>query len=517
MVLGFDPLNLAALLVLPVLIFLTEYYLSWGTRKSPQSPQIARRRTVGDIPGPAPALPILGTRWIYSVFGRYNLNKVHEAYRDMFQRYGRIVCERALWNFPVVSLLERSDIETVLKYQTKFPLRPPTEVLAWYRKSRPDRYTTLGLVNEQGEKWHMLRSALTPELTSAKTVLRFLPELNQITEDFISFLRTTRGTNGVVSGFEEVANRMGMESICTIVLGRRMGFLEQEVDPKVGKLATAVKCQFCASRDTFYGLPFWKVFPTPAYKLFVKSEEEIYDIVSEMVELALKEERDVCAVDAVSSVFMSVLNAPGLDVREKKAGIIDFITAGTQTIGNTFVFVLYLIAKHPRVQKRLYEELLQVAPGRCSLTADTLRKANYLQACIMEAFRVLPAAPCVARILETDMQLSGYHLSAGTVVLCHTWLACQEEANFSSAKEFLPERWLQNGELARTSPFLVVPFGCGRRVCPGKRFAEQQMHLALAKIVREFHVDFEGELELQFEFLLFPKGPTKFIFHDRSD
>jgi len=51
-----------------------------------------------------------------------------------------------------------------------------------------------------------------------------------------------------------------------------------------------------------------------------------------MVELALKEERDACAVDAVSSVFMSVLNAPGLDVREKKAGIIDFITAGTQTV-----------------------------------------------------------------------------------------------------------------------------------------------------------------------------------------
>jgi hypothetical protein len=51
-----------------------------------------------------------------------------------------------------------------------------------------------------------------------------------------------------------------------------------------------------------------------------------------MVELALKEERDVCAVDAVSSVFMSVLNAPGIDIKEKKAGIIDFITAGTQTV-----------------------------------------------------------------------------------------------------------------------------------------------------------------------------------------
>jgi cytochrome P450 len=56
------------------------------------------------------------------------------------------------------------------------------------------------------------------------------------------------------------------------------------------------------------------------------------------------------------------------------------------------VFVLYLIAKNPRVQKRLYEEILQVAPGRCPLTAETLRQATYLQACIMEAFRRVTTA-----------------------------------------------------------------------------------------------------------------------------
>lgn len=58
----------------------------------------------------------------------------------------------------------------------------------------------------------MLRSVLTPELTSAKTIQRFLPELNQVIEDFMSFLRTTRDKHGVISGFEELANRMGLES-----------------------------------------------------------------------------------------------------------------------------------------------------------------------------------------------------------------------------------------------------------------------------------------------------------------
>lgn len=58
----------------------------------------------------------------------------------------------------------------------------------------------------------------------------------------------------------------------------------------------------------------------------------VLSIVSEMVESALREERDTCAVDAVSSVFMSILNAPGLDVGEKKAAIIDFIASGMQTV-----------------------------------------------------------------------------------------------------------------------------------------------------------------------------------------
>lgn len=61
-----------------------------------------------------------------------------------------------------------------------------------------------------------------------------------------------------------------------------------------------------------------------------------------MVESALKEERDMCAVDAVSSVFISILDAPGLDVREKKAAVIDFIAAGMQTV-SLFMLSVYLL------------------------------------------------------------------------------------------------------------------------------------------------------------------------------
>lgn len=54
---------------------------------------------------------------------------------------------------------------------------------------------------------------------------------------------------------------------------------ENNVDPMGKTLADAIRGQFCASRDTFYGLPLWKVFTTPAYKQFIHCEDTIYEYV----------------------------------------------------------------------------------------------------------------------------------------------------------------------------------------------------------------------------------------------
>ncbi|XP_073979456.1 cytochrome P450 family 24 subfamily A member shade isoform X2 [Rhodnius prolixus] len=385
---------------------------------------------------------------------------------------------------------------------------------------QPRHHQRCGVICRQGETWHRLRSLLTPELTSSRTMHKFLPELTVVADDFSRLVMHSReGPNGLVRGFEELACRIGLESTCTLILGKRLGFLEKEVSPLAARLAEAVKDLFCASRDTFFGLPFWKLLPTPAYRKFMSSENTIYDVISELVDSAQKQEEDTCELDdAVQSVFMAILRAPGLDLRDKKAGIIDFIAAGIKTLGNTLVFLLYLMAKNKQCQEKLYEEIWRLAPNGASLDSATLRNAHYLRACIMEAFRVLPTAPCVARILESDVQLGGYHLKSGSVVLCHTWLACMDEANFEDAKVFSPERWLGsdgNCSTGNSHPFLVVPFGVGRRMCPGKRFVELELQVVLALMVRQFEIDFEGHLELEFEFLLAPKSPANFLFKER--
>ncbi|XP_012164110.1 ecdysone 20-monooxygenase isoform X2 [Bombus terrestris] len=511
-----------AVALLTILVFATSYRPAWwfwsGTSQKSNVPSgeekhDKKREAVTKVPGPYP-LPILGTRWIFSCIGYYKLSKVHDAYKDLNKRYGPLCKEEALWNFPVISVFSRQDIEAILRRNSKYPLRPPQEVISYYRRTRRDRYTNLGLVNEQGQTWHDLRLALTSELTGANTVLGFFPALNIAADSFIELIRRRR-TGYEVIGFEELAYKMGLESTCTLILGRHLGFLKPDSSSELAtRLAEAVRIHFTASRDAFYGLPLWKLLPTSAYKQLIESEDEIYNIISEIVEATILEKRNDARDESVEAVFQSILKQKSLDICDKKAAIVDFIAAGIHTLGNTLVFLFYLIGRNPDVQAKLYEETYSLAPPGCDLTIDDLRRAKYLRACITESFRMIPTTTCIARILDEPIELSGYHLTTGTTVLLHTWIAGMDEENFKDAGRYLPDRWLTS--INPHSPLLVAPFGTGRRICPGKRFVDLALQLILAKIVREFEIIADEELDLQFEFILAPKGPVSLGFRDRS-
>lgn len=350
-----------------------------------------------------------------------------------------------------------------------------------------------------GESWHHLRSSLTTDLTSPKTIASFLPEVAEIARDWCHLIKLERNQDCIIENLEKLGSRVGLETTCALVLGRRMGFLLPDGESQSAKrLSVAVHNHFISSRDTYYGLPLWKLFPTPAYQRLVKSEEDIYSLALELIETADESTKE-------SAVFQSVLNA-NIDDREKTAAIVDFIAAGIHTLSNTLLFLLYLVASHQDVQQKLFDEINQSS------------STTYLKACIMESYRLLPTANCLARITEQEMELAGHKLSAGSVVLCHTGVACRDERNFERANDFRPERWLENEKAATmtTATYLVIPFGVGRRACPGKRFIEQTLPIILKNTVKNFIIKCDKPLELEFEFLLAPKSPVSLYFIDRE-
>lgn len=76
-----------------------------------------------------------------------------------------------------------------------------------------------------------------------------------------------------------MANLMGLEAVCSLILGRRLGFLTRSTErpERAQILASAVKELFIAQRDSYFGLSLWKYIPTQTYRRFSKAEHTIYE------------------------------------------------------------------------------------------------------------------------------------------------------------------------------------------------------------------------------------------------
>ncbi|KAK9879235.1 hypothetical protein WA026_004084 [Henosepilachna vigintioctopunctata] len=396
------------------------------------------------------------------------------------------------FNIPMYSIFERADIEKVMKAPSKYPVRPPTAAIVAYRYSRPDRYSSAGVVNEQGEKWHNLRLSLTSELTSPKTIANFHAEVKNLARDWCREIKSAKCHSGAVDNIANLLLPLCIETSCALILGRRLGFMCPEKLPmKFQKLGEAIKNYFICLRDTQHASPLWKYFGSASYRKMMKCEDQIYDTVLNIINESNGENN-------IGTVYSSIINS-NIDEKEKIAAIIDFIMAGIQTLKNSLIFLLYLVAKNSSVQRKIIEN-----PG-------------YAKACMKESFRLLPTATPLARILEQDMKLAGYQIKSGSVVLCHNGIACRNEENFDFPLSFIPERWLGENvhKTSTIGTFIVIPFGSGKRICPGKRFIELVLPIFLKKIVTNFKIVTDDVLDLQHEFLLSAKEPLSMFFHDR--
>ena len=153
-------------------------------------------------------------------------------------------------------------------------------------------------------------------------------------------------------------------------------------------------------------------------------------------------------------------------------------------------WVLYTMAKNPDKQKTLRQEVLSVLGDSTIATPETLAQMPYLKAWLRETLRLYPVLSLIIRKPKEDLILGGYHIPGGfgqIEALVH--YMGRGESIFENAEAFKPERWLRNKDKAFTKAveaFSSIPFGFGTRMCLGRRIAELELHLLLARIVQQF-------------------------------
>ncbi|XP_031281358.1 premnaspirodiene oxygenase-like [Pistacia vera] len=171
-----------------------------------------------------------------------------------------------------------------------------------------------------------------------------------------------------------------------------------------------------------------------------------------------------------------------------KAVIVDIFTAGSDTSASTVEWTMSELIKNPSVMAKAQAELRNVFRMKGTVDEDGLHELKYLKAVIKESMRLHPAAALLLpRECRKSCEIFGYEIPVKTRVLVNSWAIGRDPNYWSEAEKFNPERFIENGFDYKGAPNLeFIPFGAGRRVCPGIGFAIANVELPLAHLLYHF-------------------------------
>jgi cytochrome P450 len=169
----------------------------------------------------------------------------------------------------------------------------------------------------------------------------------------------------------------------------------------------------------------------------------------------------------------------------------NLILSGSDSTMVTLTWTLSLLLNNSHVLQKAYDELdIHISKDRHVDESD-ITNLVYLQAIVKETLRLYPPGPVIPRAAMEDCTLSaGYHIPADTRLMVNVWKIHRDEHLWPNPHKFQPERFLTSHKDidVRGQNFELIPFGSGRRSCPGISLALQVVHLTLASLLHSFEI-----------------------------
>ncbi|XP_061955135.1 cytochrome P450 98A2-like isoform X1 [Populus nigra] len=166
----------------------------------------------------------------------------------------------------------------------------------------------------------------------------------------------------------------------------------------------------------------------------------------------------------------------------------DMITAGMDTTAITVEWAMAELIKNPRVQQKVQDELDRVVGFERVMTEADFPNLPYLQAVVKESLRLHPPTPLMLpHRANTTVKIGGYDIPKGSVVHVNVWAVARDPALWKNPLEFRPERFFEEDVDMKGHDFRLLPFGAGRRVCPGAQLAINLVTSMIGHLLHHFH------------------------------
>lgn len=166
----------------------------------------------------------------------------------------------------------------------------------------------------------------------------------------------------------------------------------------------------------------------------------------------------------------------------------DMITAGMDTTAISVEWAMAEVIKNPRVQQKAQEELDQVIGYERVMNETDFPNLPYLQCVAKEALRLHPPTPLMLpHRANANVKIGGYDIPKGSNVHVNVWAVARDPKVWNNPLEFRPERFLEEDVDMKGHDFRLLPFGAGRRVCPGAQLGINLVTSMLGHLLHHFH------------------------------
>eukprot|EP00257_Ricinus_communis_P028004 XP_025015418.1 cytochrome P450 71D9 isoform X2 [Ricinus communis] len=172
-----------------------------------------------------------------------------------------------------------------------------------------------------------------------------------------------------------------------------------------------------------------------------------------------------------------------------KGTILDMFAGGSDTTSKTAEWAVSELMFNPKAMKKAQEEVRRVFGQKGIVDESGFHELKFLKLVIKETLRLHPALPLIPRECMNKSKINGYNIDPKTKVLINVWAIGRDSNIWPEAEKFYPERFLDSSIDYKGTSYEFIPFGAGKRICPGMMLGTTNLELFLAQLL--YHFDWQ--------------------------
>jgi len=336
-----------------------------------------------------------------------------------------------------------------------------------------------GLILSDGEFWRRQRKLAQPAFHHAR-IVKYLETMIEVTDRHVEGWPV-----GGAFDFGHAMMALTLEIVGATLLGAQATRDLHVIEEAVGEIQRGI------TRLMRLGIPVPEWLPTPSTRRIRRGVAALDRIIYPLIESRRADGTD--HGDLLSMLLLSEdADDPSIRMSAKQVRdeVATMFLAGHDTTSHLLTWTLHLLGRHPEAFAAMQREVDQVLAGSAP-TMELLKKLTWMDAVIRESLRLYPPVYIILREPAHDLELGGYLLRQGEMILVSPWMLQRDARNFDEPEAFQPERFA-DGASAGWPKAAYIPFGMGPHQCIGKQFAMMEAMVVLATICRRFDLAHVG-------------------------